>query len=111
MRILLYIVGIVSFLLLAGLSYSQNYATRDTLTQIEQIKSDIVQKQKELYALQDEWSYLNRPERIKNLVTINYQYLQMSRPIPTGKVDISELPFMPEKQDMSTSNPSQAIVE
>jgi len=108
MRILFYITGIAIFLILAGLSYSQNYATRDVLSEIERLRSTITQKQNQLRALEDEWAYLNRPERIKDLVVLNFQHLQMMRREPGPKQDFSSLPFMPAPSEY---DPSEAILE
>jgi cell division protein FtsL len=108
MRALLYFLGIAGFLGLAALSYSQNYATRDVLAEIDRLRSDITAKQNQLRALKDEWAYLNRPQRIKDLTVLNYPHLELSRPLPRPPGDFNDIPFLP---DPSEYDPSQEVLQ
>jgi cell division protein FtsL len=103
MRALLYILGIGAFLALAGLSYSQNYATRDVLDQVDDLRAEIVAKQKQLRALEDEWAYLNRPQRIKALAVLNYPHIMLMKRSPAPPAEFSDLPFLPDPSDYDPS--------
>lgn len=108
MRALLYFLGLSAFLTLAGLSYSQNYATRDILSDVDRLRVEIKAKQKQLRALQDEWAYLNRPQRIKTLTVLNYPHLELTRSLPQAPGDFHDLPFLP---DPSEYDPSQDVLQ
>lgn len=108
MRLIFYIFGIIAFLSLAGLSYSQNYKTRDVISEIEGLRADIKAKQDQLRALEDEWAYLNRPQRIKALTVLNYPHIMLSRGEPRPPGNFNDLPFLP---DPSEYNPSEDILE
>lgn len=108
MRLLLYITGILSLLALATLSYSQNYTTREVLSDIEGLKVSIRARQQQLRALQDEWAYLNRPDRIKALTVLNYTHIQLIRQLPEPPHQINDLPFNPDPEDF---NPSEEVLE
>lgn len=108
MRILIYITGIAAFLILAGMSYSQNYATRDVLAEIDTLRDTIKAKQKQLRALEDEWAYLNRPERIKALAVVTYPHIMLMRQLPGPPQDFNDIPFLPDPQDY---DPSQEILD
>lgn len=108
MRLLLYFAGILSLLTLAALSYSQNYATREILSEIDRTKTTIRAKQQQLRALEDEWAYLNRPDRIKALAVLNYSHIQLSRQFPQAPQSISDLPFQPDPEEY---NPSEAVLQ
>lgn len=108
MRALLYILGISAVLMLSAMSYSQNYATRDVLREIQSLRGDIRLRQQQLRALEDEWAYLNRPKRIKELTVINYPNIELSRRSPGAPGKISDLPFLPNPSDY---NPVQDVLE
>jgi hypothetical protein len=108
MRYFLYITGIIAFLILAGLSYSQNYETRDVLDEMSILKRSIVAKQNQMRALEAEWAYLNRPKRIKTLTDLNLVHIGMMRKQPRAPGKITDLPFQPDPSDY---NPSQEVLE
>ena len=60
---------------LAFWSYQENYKTRDTISDVRQLHAQIGANHERLGMLKAEWAYLNRPERLRNLVDLNFEVL------------------------------------
>ncbi len=75
MRGLFVILSSLVVISLAYWVYNENYATQEKLREISTLQRDIGLQREELAVLKAEWAYLNRPDRLRNLAVINYDYL------------------------------------
>ena len=107
MRPLLYILPFFAVLGLAFWAYHENYDTQAQLKQLAKLQVEIGRLRDEIAMQKAEWAYLNRPDRLRELATINFdrlgllpmeasQFGQSSQiayppaamPPPTGGVDV-----------------------
>lgn len=89
MRVLIGLGLGVMVLGLAFWAYRENYTTRAAQTDLRQIQREIGALQEELAMLRAEWAYLNRPERLRALVGLNFDRLGLMPMTPDhfGAVD------------------------
>lgn len=72
------IVYVLSFLGLIGLgawAYRENYATQSSLREVVALQDEIATLRENLTVQRAEWAYLNRPERLRALATLNFDRL------------------------------------
>ena len=75
MRPVLYL---LSFLLVLGSAfwaYRENYATQAKLKEIAALQDEIATLHEGIALQRAEWAYLNRPARLRDLATINFDRL------------------------------------
>lgn len=68
----------LSFLALIGLgfwAYRENYATQAALKEVEGLQRQILGLREALSVQRAEWAYLNRPDRLRDLATANFDRL------------------------------------
>lgn len=75
MRPLLYIASFVAVMALAFWAYRENYATQQALRDLTRVENDIAALHEALAIQRAEWAYLNRPDRLRELVTLNFDRL------------------------------------
>lgn len=75
MRTVLYILTTLAVIGLAFWAYRENYATQEALSETDQLHRDIRDAHARLAVLKAEWAYLNRPDRLRDLVDINFDRL------------------------------------
>lgn len=69
---------VLSFLVVMGLAfwaYRENYATQAALREMSKLQDEIASLRDALTLQRAEWAYLNRPERLRELATLNFDRL------------------------------------
>ncbi len=97
MRSLTFLACILAVMALAFWAYRENYRTQAAISEMSQIQRDIGGLREDLGVLRAEWAYLNRPERLRELVDLNFERLQLvpvdsSQFIGLGHVDYPKPP-------------------
>lgn len=84
MRTLLYAMSFLAVMGLAFWAYRENYATQASLNTVDRLQNEIADLRATLAVQRAEWAYMNRPDRLRELSTINFDKLGL-------------LPFEPEQ--------------
>lgn len=93
MRPLTYLAVTLLVMGLAFWAYRENYRTQAAISQMSQIQREIAGLREDLGVLRAEWSYLNRPERLSELVDLNFERLQLV-PVESGQfVDLDNIDY------------------
>ena len=95
MRSLLYLIVAMVVMSLAFWAYRENYRTQDALNEMEGVQREIAGLREQLVVLRAEWAYLNRPARLRELVALNADKLNL-KPINSGQfVDSAKIDYPP----------------
>ena len=101
MKSILYLACILAVMGLAFWAYRENYRTQAAMSEMSNVQRQIAELREELGILRAEWAYLNRPSRLRDLVDLNFEKLQLV-PIESGQfldldnVDYPKPPAPPE---------------
>ncbi|MBO9455630.1 cell division protein FtsL [Paracoccus sp. R12_1] len=108
MRPLTYLAVTLLVMGLAFWAYRENYRTQAAISQMSQIQREIAGLREDLGVLRAEWSYLNRPERLTELVDLNFERLRLV-PVESGQfvdldnIDYPKPPAPPESAEDTAS--------
>ncbi|EEW24231.1 cell division protein FtsL [Rhodobacter ferrooxidans] len=83
MRPLLYLATFLAVIGCAFWAYRENYATQAALKDVSRLQAEIADLRDALTIQRAEWAYLNRPDRLRELTTINFDRLGLLPLEPT----------------------------
>ena len=95
MRSVLFLLTTLIVMGLAFWAYRENYSTQSAITEMADVQRQIGGLREDLIVLRAEWAYLNRPERLRELVNLNFDKLKL---VPFGAdqfVDVGQVAFPP----------------
>ncbi|MCE2748073.1 MAG: cell division protein FtsL [Rhodobacter sp.] len=97
MRPILYALSFLAVIGLAFWAYRENYATQKSLRHVEELQAEIATLREALAVQRAEWAYLNRPDRLRELSTINFDRLGLFPLEPTqfGQIGLVSYPVPP----------------
>ena len=99
---------VVMVMALAFWGYTENYTTKNTLDNITQLNQDIGLANSRLRVLRAEWAYLNRPERLLQLVNANFPDLKLLELTSDHFARLEKIPY--SAQDLGLiSEPIEVI--
>lgn len=75
MRPVLYVLSFLALIALGFWAYRENYATQAALKEVQGLQREIAALREALSVQRAEWAYLNRPDRLRNLATANFDRL------------------------------------
>lgn len=75
MRGFLYVCSVLAVIGLAFWAYQENYKTQAVLREVRSLNAQIGGAHARINVLNAEWAYLNRPDRLRDLVNLNYDRL------------------------------------
>lgn len=75
MRPVLYVLSFLALIALGFWAYRENYATQAALKEVQALQRQIVGLREALTVQKAEWAYLNRPDRLRELATANFDRL------------------------------------
>ena len=88
LRSLIYTLTFACLVGLAFWAYQENIKTKNAIAKTEQLQKDIGIARARLSILNAEWAYLKRPERLSELVDLNFDQLQL---VPLRASNFSEI--------------------
>ncbi len=77
-------------------AYSQNIQTQAAIHQIDRLHRAIGGERERLSVLRAEWAYLNRPDRLRELVDLNFDRLGLLPMTPDQFAVMDEIIWRPE---------------
>lgn len=77
MRALMYLLSALVVMGLAFWAYRENYRTQAQIDEMQRVQNEIARLREDIGVLRAEWAYLNRPERLRDLVDINFDRLRL----------------------------------
>ncbi len=103
MRPVLYVLSFITLLGLGFWAYRENYATQASLRQVAVLQDEIAGLRDALSTQNAEWAYLNRPERLRELATLNFDRLGLlpMEPAQFGTTSAIAFPPPPVAADFS----------
>lgn len=75
MRAFMFILSAMVLMSLAFWAYRENYATQRALKEVSNLNREIADLREALSQQRAEWTYLNRPSRLRDLVALNFDSL------------------------------------
>lgn len=75
MRPALFVLSFLAMIALGFWAYRENYATQSALKDVEVLRTEIAGLREALAVQRAEWAYLNRPDRLRQLVDANFDRL------------------------------------
>lgn len=77
MRSILYLVTALAVIGLATWAYRENHLTQQAMNTRASLEREIARLEAEIAVQRVEWAYLNRPDRLRALVDVNFEALQL----------------------------------
>lgn len=75
MRPTIYIACFLLLIALGSWAYRENYETKTAQREVIALQNEIAQLREALSVQRAEWAYLNRPDRLRDLATLNFDRL------------------------------------
>ena len=95
MKTVLYVLLAVCVVSLGFWAYHENYKTQDAMAEAEAVQTRIGNARARLAVLRAEWAYLNRPDRLRDLATINFDRLGLLPMAPEQFGSAAQIAFPP----------------
>ncbi len=92
MRSALVILSFLAMLASGFWAYRENYATKEALREAHRLGAAIGRLQEAIAVQRAEWAYLNRPDRLAELVAANFDRLGLLPMLPEQFADTRQLP-------------------
>ena len=106
MRPVLYVLTFLAVMSLGFWAYRENYATQAALRDVMALQDEIAGLRESLLVERAEWAYLNRPARLRELATLNFDRLLLL-PMEPSKFGVTSAvadPPPPIAADMAPLN-------
>jgi hypothetical protein len=100
MRILLHLSAAVLVVICATWAYRVNYATQEAMNRVADLHRAIAEEREAIAVLHAEWAYLNRPDRLRELVAANAEALGLVELTPAQFGEAAMVAFPPEPADV-----------
>ncbi len=93
MRGLLYVLAALGVIGSAFWAYQENYKTQDSIAHVRSLNRQIAAAHTRLRMLNAEWAYLNRPDRLRDLVDLNFDRWGLLPLMPDGFGRIDQVAY------------------
>jgi hypothetical protein len=99
-KTLLYLSAAVLVVVCATWAYRVNYATQEALNRVADLRAAIAAEREAVAVLQAEWAYLNRPDRLRELVAQHAAALGLVELAPEQFGEAAMVAFPPPPPDL-----------
>lgn len=82
-------------------AYHQNIETKSTIRAVSHLQAQIGVERERLEVLQDEWAYLTRPDRLRALVELNFDRLQLMPMAPEQFAQANQVAYPPSPAELA----------
>jgi hypothetical protein len=96
MRLVLHLSAAVLVVVCATWAYRVNYATQETLNRVADLRAEVAAEREALAVLNAEWAYLNRPDRLRELVELNAEALGLAELTPDQFGEVAMVAYPPQ---------------
>jgi hypothetical protein len=111
MRPVLYVLSFLALIALGFWAYRENYATQASLKEVEGLQRQIVGLREALSVQRAEWAYLNRPDRLRDLATANFDRLGLLPMEPSQFGAAAQVAYPPQElPDISFTTDIQGTI-
>ncbi|MCU0901521.1 MAG: cell division protein FtsL [Cypionkella sp.] len=93
MRPVIYVLSFIAILGLGFWAYREHYDTREALREVSALNAEIGNLREALALQRAEWAYLNRPDRLRELSSANFDRLGLMPLEPTQFGDAANLSY------------------
>tara|TARA_Y100000385_G_scaffold285595_1_gene345798 strand:- start:1102 stop:1470 length:369 start_codon:yes stop_codon:yes gene_type:complete len=94
MRSFIYSITFASLVGLAFWAYQENIKTKNVIAHTEKLQKEIGITRARLSILRAEWAYLNRPDRLTELVDLNFSRLLLVPLRASNFLEVDEINFL-----------------
>lgn len=98
MKLVLYLSAAVMVVVCATWAYRVNYATQEATKRVSELRAEIAAEREAIAVLSAEWDYLNRPDRLMQLVAANSAALGLEELTPNQFGEVVNAPFPPDPE-------------
>lgn len=109
MRPVLYVLSFLAVMALGFWAYRENYTTQSALREVSDLQNDIATLRESLTVQRAEWAYLNRPERLRELATINFDRLGLLPMEPSQFGAVAQVAYPPPAPEALGLNDPQTV--
>ncbi|MDF0599739.1 cell division protein FtsL [Psychromarinibacter sp. C21-152] len=103
MKSLAFVLSILGVMGLAFWAYSENYKTQHALNEVEKLQRRIGHLRETRSVLRAEWAYLNRPDRLRDLASLNFKSLRLVPLSPTQFGRVEQIAYPQPERDPLTA--------
>ena len=102
MRPVLYVLSFLAVMALGFWAYRENYTTQAAQREVTDLQNEIAGLREALTIQRAEWAYLNRPARLRQLATLNFDRLGLlpMEPQQFGTAQLVAMPPPPLATDL-----------
>lgn len=95
MRAAFHVLSFLAVIAAGFWAYRENYATQTAMREVRTLQREITALRDSLAMMRAEWAYLNRPERLRELVVLNFDALQLLPMEPAQFANPADLAYPP----------------
>ena len=93
MRSLIYLCTTLAVIALATWAYRETHLTQQAMNERRALEREVAQLSEALRIQRSEWAYLNRPDRLRDLVNVNFDRLPLVPMTADHFADIGEVAY------------------
>ena len=105
MRSILYMLTALGVIGLAFWAYRETHRTQQSTAELRQLQREISGLREALSVQRAEWAFLNRPERLRELVELNHERLRLMPMAPEQFGTVEQVPYPPPEPALWLTDP------